>query len=576
MSNVKNAENGKKSAFKPKKLLRSALTGFTVPFVLIIASSLISYFENADKFIFSVWDFLWPLLLVSLGIFLVITAALYFTKGIAHRLIYATCVGVLVAATVQRFITTITFVGLPGDGNVPATPTVTLIANMLLWCAVIIAAIVMIMFLKKQRLCKTVLTFLVIIALIMQSAMLIPAIINKKDYSGEGYLTTEGMWELSANDNVVFFLIDRFDDYYYQQYVKNNPEISDKLDGFTYYSDNITTYPRTYPGVCSLITGIEQDFSISKAKYLSTAYGDSYLLNDLDQNGYDIKLYAPDYYAYNSVPAVAKNKFVSEGYEVNDNWELALRMFELGSYYWAPEALKSQTISQSSFKDCVTRNTNNSAEAPDQYTTGDPEFYASFAESGLSTNNSKANYTFYYLNGCHSPFTMDENCNRIPESNSASGSYPQTAGCFKIVYEYIEEMKRLGVYEDSTIIITGDHATLWDGDKKTYTAPKITALLVKEKGQSGTKMVESDNPVSQSNLAASIIKSTGIKSNHNYGFAYSEVTAENTPVRTHYFQTWNTDPEVNYTYQITGNGRDFENWHIVDEKVIKGGIYDNK
>lgn len=576
MSNNKTAEKGKKFEIKPKKLLRSALTGFTVPFVLIIASSLISYFENAEKFIFSVWDFLWPLLLVSLGVFLVITAALYFTKGIAHRLIYAICVGVLVAATVQRFITTLTFVGLPGDGNVAPTPAGTVIANILLWCAIIITAIVMVMFLKKQKLCKTIFSFLVIIALVMQSAMLVPAIINKKDYTGEGYLTTEGMWELSANDNVVFFLIDRFDDYYYKEYVKKSPEISEKLDGFTYYSDNISKYPRTYPGVCSLITGVNTDFSKSKDAYLDTAYSDSNLLKDLKNNGYDIKLYAPDYYAYKSVPAVAENKFISKEYEVTDHWNLACRMFELGAYYWAPEAFKSQTISQSSFAPYIERIAKGAEDAPEQYTTNDPEFYKSFAESGLTTNDSKANYTFYYLNGCHSPFTMDENCNAVPKNNTAAGSYPQTAGCFKIIYEYIDEMKRLGIYEDSTIIITGDHATLWDGDKKTYTAPKITALLVKEKGSAGTKLKESDAPVSQDNLAASIVKSTGINASYNYGLAYSEVTAENNPVRTHYFQTWTTDPEVNYTYQITGSGRDFKNWQIIEEKPIEGGIYGNK
>ncbi len=576
MSNPKHAEKANGFVFKPKKLLRSALTGFAIPFVLIISAALISYFENSDKFVFNVGDFIWPLILISFVVFLAITAVLYFTKGIAHRVIYAGCVGVLVAATVQRFITTLTFVGLPGDGNVPKTPAGTVIANILLWVAIIIAAIVLVLFFKKQKLLRTVFSFLVIIALVMQTAMLVPAIIDEKSFDSEGYLTTEGMWELSENDNVVVFLVDRFDDYYYQQYVKKNPEISEKLDGFTYYSDNISTYPRTYPGVCSMITGVTQDFSTSKADYLSSAYSDSALLRDLSSSGYDIKLYAPDYYAYNSVPKIAKNKYISEEYTVTSAWELSGLMFELGSYYWAPEAFKSQTISQASFNSCVDRTSKNDVSVAAQFKTDDPNFYEALSKNGLKTNDSKANYTFYYLNGCHSPFTMDENCDRIPKTNSASGSYPQTAGCFKIIYEYIDEMKRLGVYEDSTIIITGDHATLWDGDKKVYTAPKITTLLVKEKGASGTKLAESDNPVSQSNLAATIIKSTGVKASVDYGLSYSEVTSENTPVRTHYFQTWNTDPEINYTYQITGSGRDFNNWHIVEQEPIDGGIYDNK
>ena len=134
-------------------------------------------------------------------------------------------------------------------------------------------------------------------------------------------------------------------------------------------------------------------------------------------------------------------------------------------------------------------------------------------------------------------------------------------------------MKTLGIYENSTIIITGDHSSLIS-DTEEYTDENLTALLVKEKGDSGTPLKVSSAPVSQDNFLPAIIKSAGIATNHDYGVPYSDVPEDSKAPRYHYFQvqTGIRKQDVNVTYEITGDGRDFSNWKITNREII-GDVY---
>ena len=58
----------------------------------------------------------------------------------------------------------------------------------------------------------------------------------------------------------------------------------------------------------------------------------------------------------------------------------------------------------------------------------------------------------YHLNGAHSPYVMDENAQAVPSDSIGVDS--QIRGIFKIIKEYMDELKAKGIYDSSTIIIT--------------------------------------------------------------------------------------------------------------------------
>jgi len=111
--------------------------------------------------------------------------------------------------------------------------------------------------------------------------------------SGDYLLTYENLGVLGSESNVVYFVIDRFDWEYYAWAREKAPEIFYNLDngGFTYYDDAISLYPRTFPSIAYMVTGVENDFSQSCEDYFASAYGRSEFMRQLYRAGYTVNIY---------------------------------------------------------------------------------------------------------------------------------------------------------------------------------------------------------------------------------------------------------------------------------------------
>ncbi len=578
-----------KVSFKEKfgintnKILTSLLAGFTVPFVLLICATFSVFFSNSEEFTFVLGDFAPSFILIALGAFAVITVALLLTKGTLRHSIFTLCSFLVTAAYIQSLITNLTFQGMPGDGNVPIASTAKVVINFTIWAILCCVFLWFGVLSKNAKTGRSVMSFLLVLVLVMQTVSLIPSAIEYSNTSSTPssdsnstvqdeneavYLTTNNMFELSTKENVVVFILDRLDNTYLNQFLKSGSPYIDSLDGFTYYEDNIAKYPRTYPAVTSMLTGINTDYTLGREAYFEHAYTNGTFLKDLHNNNYKVNLYIPTFYSYSDAKVfgdMVSNTSVAEGYTITSKGALTGKMFELSSYFWAPEIFKSNTISSSSFNELVQFN----GDAPEYDMTGtsDPDVYKAFAETGLSTQSEKNTFTFLHLRGSHAPTSMDENCNLV--NYGAVSVLQQTTGCFKFISEYISQMKKLGIYNDATIIITGDHASLIS-DTDPYETPMLTGLLVKESGQHGTELKTNTAQVSQDNFLATIIKSAGIQTNTDYGRAYSEVPEGEDITRTHYFQIFTVYDykDENLTYEITGKGSDLSNWKITDRKHI--------
>lgn len=162
---------------------------------------------------------------------------------------------------------------------------------------------------------------------------------------------------------------------------------------------------------------------------------------------------------------------------------------------------------------------------------------------------------------------MDEDGNRV--ENGAS--LPAIRGDFRMIYSYIDEMRRLGVYEDSTIVITGDHPSARD-DGEIPTQPRITSLFVKQSGRSDEPLEYSHAQVCQDNLIATLVKSAGIKTENDYGRSYFEIGEGENVTRHHNFELYDDGDTRIIDFAVTGKGSDFSNWKIVSDINI-GSLY---
>ncbi|MBQ9742064.1 MAG: sulfatase-like hydrolase/transferase [Ruminococcus sp.] len=559
-----------------EKLITSALVAFTLPFVLLICSSFSVFFSNYEQLNIQLRNFVPLFSLLAAMMFLFVFLLLLITKGYLHNILFALGVGFVTAAVIQSIVTNLTFEGLPGDGNVPPPSDTKILINSIVWILFLLCFLVLGILYKKLPLAKSVMCFLLILTLVMQTAGLIPAAIeyasvctSEDNDIREYYLTTENMFEVSTKENVLVFIVDRFDRDYFLELQKDYPEYIDSLDGFTYYEDNISTYPRTYPAVVSMLTGEKTDFSTSRPDFFESSYKDCSFFKDMLSNDYKLNLYIPYFYAYDDArvfEGVASNLSEEGGYyTITRPVAFAKMMMNLSTYFWAPEGYKSTWINSNSFTSVVALEGDESCYNMNDKS--DPEIYKELMSSGLTTQSEKNTFSVLHLRGCHNPFTMDENCNLVPTDSVTCAQ--QTAGCFRIIDEYLDRLRELGLYEDATIIITGDHAMM-DDNALPLDRAFVTTLLVKEKGESSTPLKTSSAPVSQENFLPQIIHSAGISTEIDYGTPYSQVPADSTAPRYHYYQTWIGNGRENecYTYEINGSGLDFGNWEIVDHQTV--------
>ncbi|MBO5305908.1 MAG: hypothetical protein J6B12_04010 [Clostridia bacterium] len=556
-----------------QKIWLSILAALTLPFTVIVCGIFEIYLNNSAEFLFVLSDF-W-LMAVGLGvaIFSVLLLVLRVLKGKAFHVVLALLVWLAVMSYMQASFLNFGLDSLGADDLAKGGGVGLIVLDLAIWVFTGAGFVIAALLVKDKQTMGMLATVALVMVLAVQAVNLSIAFINSEEKEKtETVLTTENLFEVSERDNVIVFLLDRFDIYYYNQAVKQDPHFFDRLDGFTLYNNNISLYSRTYPSVTYMLTGVENPFENTREEYFEMAYADCSFFTDLKANDYKINLFTAAYYAYDDASVfgdAVDNVSRYQDYVIHGKARLVFKMLLLSLYRYAPLGVKDMIhVSSADFDDFVSFDTEN--DHP-QYVLNDAEVYRMFREGGLSTQKDDNTFTFLHLNGCHSPYTMDENGNAIESNNYASAAIPALKGCFNLIYDYIDQLKALGLYEDATIIITGDHARAMD-DSVDVEDARVTALFVKESGSHGTPLTVSSAPVCQENFRAEIVKSAGIKTKNDYGRAFSDISEDDDVVRKYYFEKSNGNKDEIVVYHVVGDANDFSAWTLAEREVI-GEIY---
>ena len=587
------------------RALTAALSGFCAGFMFFFFGALDIFANNRRELLFSFSDFGGYLALIAFGVSIVLCALVLFLPGRASDISLGVIVWLCVMGYVQG-----TF--LNGAGSLSGDSSSELnvgfaIFDAAIWIVVGALMIFGAVMMKKKTMIKTIFTVVLAAVLVMQitgcvmqagniakdpfeTTASVPTATDTAESSesdqtsasqpsdepteskaqdrpefpdaSKTYLTSAGIFDVSAGKNVIVFVLDRFDVSFYEDIINYDPNFFDRLDGFTYFGDNISLYSRTFPGVVSMITGVEHDPWGKADDYFTKAYTSSEFLKDLKANDFKIKIYTQSYYAYRDgspLYNIADNLSYATEYTVTDRSALIGNMLALSAYRYLPTFFKENVdISTASFTGIVEYN----GDAP-MYELDDPQFISELKEKGLTVDGSENSFIFIHMLGCHDPFVTDENGERIEKGTATE----QLRGDFTLIYKYIDELKRLGLYDDATIIITGDHPRARN-DAEIPSQPRLTALFVKPTGESGS-LKTSSAQVSQQNLIPTIIESAGIKTENDYGRSYFSVSPDENTVRYHKFELYvKGESDKIVTMKITGKGDDFDNWEIYSQEDV--------
>ena len=614
-----------------RKLPTTLLLSIAAPLTVCFFGPFETYFGNIDEFTFALGDFLPYVAAIAACIAMVIFGTLMALDGRAFDIASAVVLALSILTFAQKYYLNLGVNALAGDGvGVSEVGNFAVALNAVIWIIVIAGAVTAALLLKKRG--KA--TFFVSSALVLMAILVtqsvgcaavsgdfdqIKGVFGESQQSSESensssngeegdsisntdtntqtntetetdaepikrepsVLTYENLTELSSGKNVVFFLIDRFDVRYFENLKKTDPEFLAGLDGFTYFSDYTSLYARTYPAVTSILTGKENDFGSTRLDFFKDVYTDGGHLRAMHESGYDVNVYTEKYYAYDDAYYMSdyvNNLSGVKNYEIDSNLALSGDMLRLSLNTCLPFVAKSVVgdLSTPEF------NAHAVYEVDEPLYDADMKnVYDYITGNEFKTVESHGQFTFIHLYGCHTPikYNLDWEEADDKEKNDTTMALKQS---LTIIYEYIEEMKRLGLYEDATIIITGDHSAALSDTKligeasKSDNGTRVTAMLFKRAGESGTALKTSTAQISQDELWNTIYESEGLTKLKS-GDSFFDIPEGEERERRYLFQLSvyledKSRADEIVTYKIVGSARDRDNWSIEKREVI-GKIY---
>ena len=567
-----------------KRILPTILISVLIPLIICLSIPFEVYANNLDEFLFTASNILPMLFLMFFTIFSVIFLILFFLPEKAYKIMCALTISFALVLFLQSNYLNATANSLAGDNlAITAPSTFMLILNTSIWIIIPAVAVVLAIIKDKFGIMPTIATIISIIILATQLITPISCILtNNKIFlsiderlslsgANESHkiLTNEYLKGLSTSDNIYYFCIDRFDEDYAENAYQKYPGIYDNLTGFTWFQDNISIYSHTYPAVTNMLTLSDYDAEIARSEYLNQAYLNNQTLSVLADNDYQINLHTQSFYAYTDAcyfdDYVQNAKSVST-YGIKNSFMLTWNMLKLSFFRVSPLILKNLYIFINS-NSCNTYVQELDENNNEKFSLDMKEVCDFVNTTSVKTTDNKL-FNFIHVEGCHD-LVYDENWNKVGLSFNKDISIAVKSS-FMIIDKYIEAMKQAGVYDNATIIITGDHGK---DNTKPYEEGVLTALFVKPSNSSAEPLQISQAQTSHDNIWATIVKSANINTNIDFGKSVFEIPENVDQTRRHVFHTY-TSTLDEYTYQITGSGRNFDNWEIVGHKFYNKSLMD--
>lgn len=300
----------------------------------------------------------------------------------------------------------------------------------------------------------------------------------------ETYLSQAGLYTVGTEENLLVLVLDSVDADQFAQALAEDPDLSRRLEGFTWYRNAMGLSDPTKYGLPALLTGQAYTQPVDYAGFVAAAYADAPLYTMLAGDVWDARFFTDSRYV--SLDAGVVDNLAREELAVNDPAGLTRDLLRLCAFRYAPHFLKPQLWMYSNVFLPYAQ-----AQGEPVYEVTDPAFDARLREEGLEATVERA-FRLIHLTGMHPPYTMDADCQYQAQGVTAQ---EQMRGCLRLAEDYLEQLRALGVYDRSAVLILADHGT------ETVHRP---LLLLKRPGDTG-EMAVNDAPVSYADLPATYV-----------------------------------------------------------------------
>lgn len=455
------------------------------------------------------------------------------------------------------------------DGNKGQWSTGLKIFNFLIWVSIF--AVVFLIYKKRKEKFKEVCKFVSAILFLMQlvggiSLIFSTDITNNIVRTADDYFGSDGLYEVAEGKNVLVFVLDTYDIDYLNEVLEQEPDFLKTLNGFTYFPDTVSQYSRTFPSIPYMLTDEKYFYDVPYVEYCNSSFQKCKFWEQLINKDYKLYFYLESSeYVGVDIRERASN-YVKKGYPIGEETDFAgfiKAVYEINNFRIMPYILKDYyRYTAESINNLIVTNM---VWSQTKFESDDAEIYNGVINHGLSvTKEENKAFKFYHLTGAHAPYTMNEDGKRVNANKNTKVA--QYIGSMKIVYNYISELKKLGLFDDSTIVITADHGENYVTKELEQNTNPI--LFIKPAGVSDDEELKvSDVYASQNDILPTLASQVGIEVNKLWGINLFDTKGHDKErKRYHYYTVVENGEQTKLrTYVIDGSSLDFQNWYATDE-----------
>ncbi len=543
--------------------IKSLLAAGGVLFVLFVFLPTDSFIANAEEFELTygmfVGNFLHAYAIYALPAVLLLICI----QGKLFDTIADICFGVILAFYIQvQFLNN--HLGLLGTSEATFAENIPLVVfNLILWIVLVSlpAVIRQILDGKLSKLANLLDFVPIALFLVSFTLTLITAPSYAYHITTDFYFDPSEQYTLSSDSNVVVFVLDAYDEHYLDKLFDEQPELFDDLHDFTVYTDAVSVYDSTSTSMSQMFGGCVFDNTLNIHEWLENGWCSDKTVsfyNSLHEAGYTVNGYNmcvpyPEYlegkidnlHMYDEPIELEPAEFEYD--------KLAESLRTLSMYRAFPYVVKQFIpIGDYDFKNFV--------EFEDVI---DADYLNEDYEANLNlTVTGDAKYvSIVHLNGAHLPYDC----------------YVESEHCIRILSEYCRQLKTLGIYDNTSIIVLSDHGEHLEG-------PACQPIcLIKPAGASSSSLTMDASPVYFEDIMPTIAELAGINpiadSNNPYGTSIFSLNEDMSRERTWYDRVRNDSypPVFNtghlsyagiyntyYAYEFTGTYDDLYDMTIND------------
>ena len=337
--------------------------------------------------------------------------------------------------------------------------------------AVLSAALVIVLLKTsgRERFSKTVESFSILVIAFMLVASCVLSVRCSAGAKKEVCVPTwNHLTEMGSEENLVVIVLDNEDASHF----------SDEFEDFTYYSNAMSGYSVTKYSVPLILSGEWYENQCDYDEYLEYVFTSSPLVSALD--GYSMGMYEEDIPFSGVISTVYENISPVSRPGFEHPLKFTALQLRLALFRYSPYILKSvfSVTPDEIYLACCRR-----PDSGDVFFWGNSEFAGIVKSRDFVSCGDRA-FRFIHLIGAHAPFE--------------NGNYDSTMSeSLNIVHDYLDRLRDSGFYDNSAIVILGDHGCEGDG----ITGRHNPVLLIKGIGERHS-FRESDAPVSYADLEA--------------------------------------------------------------------------